>query len=371
MATEGIDYSWARPGGRAIKNAGKQFVVRYLYPDGEGGKGLDASELADLVNNGLEICLVFESYISRPKEGRAAGAADARTSQAEISRLGLPANSPVYFAVDWDASAADQVAIDEYLQGCADVIGHDRVGIYGSADVMTRTMQSGTAKWFWQTYAWSRGRVQEGIHLYQYLNGQNLNGAVDYNRTSLDNYGQVSKAGQIAPSVPTPSQPAQPGGTYTVRSGDTLSGIAARYGTTVAALAAANGIANPNLIYVGQVIRVGGGSAPAPAPAPAGGTYKVVAGDTLSSIAQRYGTNYQTLAAMNGIADPNRIYAGQVLKVPGGGAAAPQAQTYTVKSGDTLSGIASKYGTSWQRLQQLNGIADPNRIYPGQVLRVG
>lgn len=370
MATEGIDYSWARPGGRAIKNAGKQFVVRYLYPDGEGGKGLDAGELSDLVNNGLEIVLVFESYISRPKEGRAAGQADARTSQREIERLGLPKNSPVYFAVDWDASAGEQPVIDEYLRGCADVIGLDRVGVYGSYAVMDRTMASGTAKWFWQTYAWSRGNVRQGIHLYQYLNGQNLNGAVDYNRTSLANYGQVSKAGQIAPSVPTPSQPAQASGTYTVRSGDTLSGIAARYGTTAARLASINGIANPNLIYVGQVIRLGS-STPAPAPQ-GGGTYKVVAGDTLSGIAQRFGTNYQTLAAMNGIADPNKIYAGQVLKVPGGGGVqAPQAKTHTVKSGETLSGIASKYGTSWQRLQQLNGIPDANRIYPGQVLKVG
>lgn len=371
MAKEGLDYSWARPGGAAIRNAGRQFVVRYLYPDGQGGKGLDPNELADLVNNGLEVCVVYESYVARPKEGRAAGQADATTSQQEIERLGLPKNMPVYFAVDWDAQPGEQGAIDEYLRGAASVIGADRVGVYGGYNVIDRCMNNGSAKWFWQTYAWSGGKVREGIHLYQYLNGQNINGAVDFNRTSLDNYGQASKAGQVNPSVPTPSQPApNAGGTYTVVRGDTLSGIAARYGTTVAALAAANGISNPNLIYVGQVLRVAGGSAPAPAPAPAGGKYTVVSGDTLSGIAQRYGTNYQTLAAMNGIADPNKIYPGQVLNVPGGGAAAPQAQTYAVKSGDTLSGIASKFGTSWQRLQQINGIADANRIYPGQVLRV-
>lgn len=369
MATEGIDYSWARPGGRNIKNAGKQFVVRYLFADGEGGKGLDASELADLVNNGLEIVLVYEAYAASMKEGYNTGVAHAKAAQAEINRLGLPANSVVYFAADWDASAAEQAAIDDYNNGAASVIGRERVGIYGSADVMTRTMASKSATWFWQTYAWSRGRVQEGIHLYQYLNGQNLNGAVDYNRTSLDNYGQVSKAGSIAPSVPTPSQPAQASGTYTVVAGDTLSGIAARYGTTVANLVALNGIANPNLINVGQVLKLSG-STPAPS-APAGGqTYTVVAGDTLSGIAQRYGTNYQTLAAINGIANPNVINVGQVIKLPGGAAAPAAANTYTVKSGDTLSGIASANGTSWQRLQQLNGIADANKIYPGQVIRL-
>lgn len=366
MATEGIDYSWARPGGRNIKNAGKQFVVRYLFEDGQGGKGLDANELADLVNNGLEIVLVYEAFAASPKEGAQTGKAHAAAAQREINRLGLPEKSVVYFAADWDAQAADQPAIDDYLRGAASIIGLDRVGLYGSADVMQRTMASGTAKWFWQTYAWSRGRVQEGIHLYQYLNGQNLNGAVDYNRTSLDNYGQVSKAGSIAPSVPTPSQPAPAAGTYTVVSGDTLSGIAARYGTTVAALAAANGIANPNLIRVGQVLQL---SSSAPAPA-AQGEYTVQPGDTLSAIAQRYGTNYQTLAAINGIENPNLIRVGQKLKVTGAAPAPAQRKTYKIVSGDSLSGIAAKFGTDVATLQRLNGIANPNLIYAGTTIYV-
>jgi LysM repeat protein len=374
MATEGIDYSWARPGGATIKRAGKKFVVRYLFEDGQGGKGLDASELADLVANGLEIVLVYEAYAESPLGGRAVGIAHAQASQREINRLGLPKNSPVYFAIDWDASAAQQGVVDEYLRGAASVVGMERVGVYGSADVMTRCMQNKSATWFWQTYAWSRGRVQEGIHLYQYLNGQNLNGAVDYNRTSLDNYGQVSKAGQINPSVPAPSQPADPQGTYTVRAGDTLSGIAARYGTSYQELARINGIANPNVISVGQVLRLSG-SAPKPSgpPSTAGGGYTVVKGDTLSGIAQRYGTNWQTLAALNGISNPNVIYPGQKIKLPGAVAVpdAPKQPTYTVKPGDSLSAVASKYGTSWQRLQQINGIADANRIYPGQVIKIG
>lgn len=369
MATEGIDYSWARPGGRNIKNAGKQFVVRYLWPDGEGGKGLDKGELNDLLNNGLEIALVYQAGTNTILGGFNVGVSQARTAQSEINRLGLPEKSVVYFAADWDASAAEQGRIDDFLRGAASIIGLERVGLYGSASVMARTMASGTAKWFWQTYAWSRGQVTQGIHLYQYLNGQNLNGAVDYCRTSLDNYGQISKAGSVAPTTPNQPAPA-PGGTYTVRPGDTLGGIAAANGTTVAALAALNGIANPNLIIVGQVLRLSGGSAPAPTPAPAGGTYTVVAGDTLSGIAQRYGTNYQTLAAMNGITNPNLIRVGQVLKVPGGGAAAPKAKTYTVKSGDNLSTIAKNNGTDVATLVRLNGIANANLIYPGQVLRL-
>ena len=106
---------------------------------------------------------------------------------------------------------------------------------------------------------------------------------------------------------------------------------------------------------------------------PSTSTYVVKSGDTLSGIASRYGTDYQTLANMNGIANPNVIYAGTTLIVPsngGGGSSAPAAEYYTIKSGDTLSGIASKYGTTWQNLQQMNGIANPDVIYAGTTIRV-
>lgn len=99
-----------------------------------------------------------------------------------------------------------------------------------------------------------------------------------------------------------------------------------------------------------------------------GTTYTVQSGDTLSGIASQFGTTYQHLAEINGIANPNIIHPGQVLKVDGG---SPATQTYTVCSGDTLSGIASRYGTSYQRLAEINGISNPNLIHPGQVLRIG
>ena len=104
-----------------------------------------------------------------------------------------------------------------------------------------------------------------------------------------------------------------------------------------------------------------------PTPEPTGETtYIVKSGDTLSGIATKYGTTYQALAEYNGISNPNLIYPGQVIKIPGG-----QAKTYTVQKGDTLSGIATKYGTTWQVLYEKNKdvIGDnPNLIKPGQVL---
>lgn len=110
---------------------------------------------------------------------------------------------------------------------------------------------------------------------------------------------------------------------------------------------------------------------PAPKPAPAKtGTYTVRAGDTLSGIASKYGTSWQELQRINGIPDANRIYPGQVLRLPGGGKPAPAKRTYTVRSGDTLSAIAARFGTSWQALAQKNGLSNPNLIFPGQVLRI-
>ncbi|MDT2088054.1 LysM peptidoglycan-binding domain-containing protein [Enterococcus faecalis] len=93
-------------------------------------------------------------------------------------------------------------------------------------------------------------------------------------------------------------------------------------------------------------------------------THVVQYGETLSSIAYQYGTDYQTLAALNGLANPNLIYPGQVLKVNG----SATSNVYTVKYGDNLSSIAAKLGTNYQVLAELNGLANPNLIYPGQTL---
>ena len=108
---------------------------------------------------------------------------------------------------------------------------------------------------------------------------------------------------------------------------------------------------------------------PKPAPAPAK-TVTVKAGDTLSGIAAAHGTTWQELQRINGIPDANKIYPGQVLKLPGGGKPAPQKRTYVVRSGDNLSAIAARYGTSWQALAQKNNLANPNLIFPGQVLKI-
>lgn len=108
-----------------------------------------------------------------------------------------------------------------------------------------------------------------------------------------------------------------------------------------------------------------------PSVQPSGTTYIVQPGDTLSEIAARYGTTYQSLAAINNIPDANKIYPGQEIRING---TTPTSNTseeyYTIQSGDTLSGIAECYGTTWQWLAEVNGIDNPNLIYPGKTIRV-
>lgn len=106
----------------------------------------------------------------------------------------------------------------------------------------------------------------------------------------------------------------------------------------------------------------------APIQAPATSTYTVRSGETLSSIAAKFGTSYQTLASLNGISNPNLIYVGQVLRV--NGSASTGSVYYTVRVGDNLSAIASRYGTSYQSIASLNGLANPNLIYAGQTLKI-
>ncbi len=96
-------------------------------------------------------------------------------------------------------------------------------------------------------------------------------------------------------------------------------------------------------------------------------THIVQSGDTLSGIASNWGTNWQELARQNSLSNPNMIYTGQVIRFTGGQSGAT-ARTYTVRSGDNLSSIASRLGTTVQSLVSMNGISNPNLIYAGQTL---
>lgn len=176
----------------------------------------------------------------------------------------------------------------------------------------------------------------------------------------------------VAATVLAPAAPALArDDDHTVRAGETLADIARANGVTVPALAQANGISDPNLIVVGQVLTL---PPPTAAAVTAPVVHRVAAGETLSDIARRYGTTVQSLTAANGIADPNRVGVGQSLTIPTGGSGAATAvaapRTHTVTAGETLGAIAGRYGVSVGAIVDANDLANPSLVRIGQRLTI-
>ncbi|MDH3248575.1 MAG: LysM peptidoglycan-binding domain-containing M23 family metallopeptidase [Acidimicrobiia bacterium] len=163
---------------------------------------------------------------------------------------------------------------------------------------------------------------------------------------------------------------------HTVSAGETLAGIAARYGVTVSDLIDANGLSNPDLLSIGQLVAIPGSQPQASgASQTIVGTHLVAAGDSLASIARRYGTTVEAIAQVNGITNPSRIFIGTQLTIAEGVAGSTTTEPigtslHTVGAGETLAAIAVRFGTSVQALITSNGIDDPDLIRAGQELSV-
>lgn len=173
------------------------------------------------------------------------------------------------------------------------------------------------------------------------------------------------------PFPPTPTPPPTGAIIHVVQPGENLFRIGLRYGLTWDMIARANGIFNPNAIFAGQRLIIPPGGTPQPA---TGGPviYIVRTGDTLQIIAARFGTTWQALAAANNLPNANFISPGQQLLISGQAAPAPapQPRTYTVQPGDNLTAIAARFGTTAQAIIAANNIANPSLISRGQVLTI-
>jgi len=150
-----------------------------------------------------------------------------------------------------------------------------------------------------------------------------------------------------------------------VRSGDTVSAIAASHGGSVSEWSVPSG--NRNLIYPGQTVCRKTYTQRSVATSGSVSQYTVRSGDTLSGIASAHGTTYTALAALNGIGNPNMIYVGQVLRMSGSTHVSTSTHTcVVVRNGDTLSSIAMTHGGSVSRWRVPSG--NRNLIYPGQTV---
>jgi LysM repeat protein len=172
--------------------------------------------------------------------------------------------------------------------------------------------------------------------------------------------------------------------TYTVREGDTLWDIAGRHHTDVRSLIRANHLTDGgHMIRIGTRLKVPGAARAAVArkTAPAIGTYAVRSGDTVSDIAARYKVSPGVVLKLNHLDARGRIYPGQHLRVPlaavraqakaaAAKAAALRYTSYKVRSGDTLSAIATRTGTTLATVLKLNHLRMSSVIHPGQALKV-
>ena len=189
MALEGVDYAHTESlaNEQCFVNNGKIFVVR--YHDASGGtsaKCLDAAEVASLHSAGLYIDVCYETCGGAPGiEGCPAGVAyftpaqgtfDAQTALARAAACGQPSSSPIYFAIDYDASDADLATITEYFNAIyTQFAGAHPIGVYGSYRVVEYAGHNWPGvPYRWQTYAWSGTQLSGFVSIYQFLNSQYL-----------------------------------------------------------------------------------------------------------------------------------------------------------------------------------------------------
>lgn len=194
--------------------------------------------------------------------------------------------------------------------------------------------------------------------------GVSVDTLVRLNRLSNPNriYPGMELVINLPPGTEPPAAAATVTTTHTVQGGETLEGIATRYGVTVSQLVSWNSLSNANHIQPGQKLTVKGGSPKSTAAM----TYTVQSGDTLSQIAERFGVSTADVMSWNGVSDPSHIQVGQRLKLY-----APAAQwvTYEVRTGDSLGGIAQKHGCTVADLKSWNDL-ESTTIQPGQKLRI-
>ena len=176
--------------------------------------------------------------------------------------------------------------------------------------------------------------------------------------------GDVKNAVAVKPTVTVS------GSYYTIRPGDSWWSIANRFGMDMYQLAQLNFVSINNVIHPCQKIKVKGTikNGAKPVKNTNISSYVVKPGDSWWSISAKYGLSMYTLAQRNGKTIYTVIHPGDRLTISGQTVTATRA--YTVRRGDTLSSIANRYGTIWQKLQKMNSLSNPNWIYLGQKLNI-
>jgi LysM repeat protein len=238
--------------------------------------------------------------------------ADAKDAEKYAKLVGQPAGSAIYFVVDFDVQACDMKGILDYVEGLNSTLKDYKVGLYGSYAVMMTVKDK--VDYYWQTYAWSKGKVADHIHKHQYQNDVKVAGiAIDRNEIKKDPgaWGEAA-----APKSETPKPTA-------AKKEDDIPEI-----------------------------------------------HIVKAGENLTVIGKKYGLSMDYLTKLNDLTNPNVIFAGQRLRVKGEVPSVSKPETYTIKKGDTFWDLEKEWKMKHGTLNRLNPDVNPERLQPGQTIRM-
>lgn len=347
---------------QAAKAQGALGVVVKLTEGSEDGSAYVNPRAAAQIRNALAVGLRVSCYHFARYTSVADAQNEARFFVKIAKQFGMYDDTLMIDDAEVHSAADYQSASLAFLQE-VEALGYKNTGIYSMKSFFTGGILNSHGFGSREIWLAGYGITDLGIDnatAWQYTDHgiMGVDTSYDFNGAFT---GSIASGSVPNVTVPAPKPAVHVGhpatGTYTVQPGDTLSGIAAKFGTTYQTLAAINGIGDPNRIWAGQVLKVTGKPTTQ-------NTYYVQAGDTLSGIAAKFGTTVSALVSANGINNPNVIYVGQKILLGG------QSNAYTVQAGDTLSGIAASHGTTWQALAQKNHISNPNVIFVGQTIQI-
>lgn len=260
METYGCDFAWTKPSPLALESAGYRCVFGYISND--PSKDLSAAQIAAYHSAGLKVGLVFETTADRVLSGAAGGKADGIAANAAANNRGYAANAAIFYAVDFPITASQYPTADAYGRAF-NLYNMRPVGPYADHDYIEHSVTPGAQpnSVGWQTAAWSNGLLSAKASVYQRsVHHHPL--VVPANQFDEDVICRsiVLHGGTLSPNgtpIPTPPPRVKRPIYYRVSVGDNLTAIAGRAHVTVGEIVAWNHLANPDRIYPGEVLIVG------------------------------------------------------------------------------------------------------------------
>lgn len=310
-----------------LSNKGVTHVGRYLGHS--SWKGITAGEVAIIKGAGIQIVSIFENgsptncgYFTEEQ-----GVADADAAYNFAQEIGQPEGTAIYFTVDFDAQVSNLTAIINYFKALKKELTSYKVGVYGNFTVIKNLHGQGVGDYFWQTYAWSNGQTNKFAHIFQYQNDKAFAGLqVDFDNLQQS---EVGSWGNVKQAVVTQGSP--------------LMVVKVLQNTDVRI------DPDHSSVYLGDALK--------------GQLYNVWkhTGDWHYIILD---PKTNTCGWVDGNNGTNLYWVDNpALKQ------AP-VENYIVKSGDSLSKIASANGTTVEQLKSWNNITNVDMIQIGQSLRV-